>query len=140
MIVFFRWGWTYNKSHGEQIQATLGDAKTKFTSLQKKCMANREHALGSDHALRSVTDQPGFEHFHVYGTPGRLGENEERFTVDIDDIPGECLPHSDGMVKRSCIGNMKTGETCLEVCWGEDMPSIWKWSDQGNDAWPHMLK
>ena len=43
------------------------------------------------------------------------------------------------MTKRLCIENTKTGVTRLAVLWGSLMPSVWKWSDQGSDAWQFKL-
>ena len=43
-------------------------------------------------------------------------------------------------MKRSAIENLVSKETRLEVLWGRPMPSYWKWTDQGGDAWGPTIK
>ena len=49
-----------------------GEVKPRFASLQAKYMASRTHALGSDHALRSISDVGSLRHFQVEALPGVL--------------------------------------------------------------------
>ena len=41
---------------------------------------------------------------------------------------------------RSAVINIKTGETRLEVDWGDSRPSLWKCVDCGGDQWGSNLK
>lgn len=114
----------------------------KLASLKQQYMASREHMVCSDHALRSITTAAGLNHFLVGHLPSVLGENEERFDVDLCDLPAAAAAFSkdQGFRKRLAIENTTTGETRLAVHWGKKMPSYWKWTDQGSDAWVPTIK
>ena len=121
---------------GEKLPA--GSDRPKLGPLTRKYMANREHAVALDAALRSVTDTKGVVHFK--STVGPLTASEFRYDMPFDDLPPDVKANSIGMKKRSCIFNITTEEPRLEVEWGSNLPSMWACSDMGSDTWQHRLK
>lgn len=115
------------------------DARPKHGSLTIKYMANREHAVANDAALRSITPIGGIIHFQQEQFVGALPKGCERYVIDFKDLPDDVKKDSRGLKGRSCIIDPE-GKTWLEVPWGTVMPSYWRCSDMGSDTWPHALK
>ena len=115
------------------------DARPKHGSLTIKYMANREHAVANDAALRSITPIGGIIHFQQEQFVGALPKGCERYVIDFKDLPDDVKKDSRGLKCRSCIIDPE-GKTWLEVPWGTVMPSYWRCSDMGSDTWPHALK
>ena len=117
-----------------------GADRPKLGTLQQKYLANREHAIASDAALQSATSGRGYIQFLGAQAVGRLGEDEEHYQIQFDDLPDHIQEKSKSMKFRSAVINIKTGETRLEVAWGDSRPSLWKCVDGGGDQWGSDLK
>ena len=70
-------------------------------TLAAKYQASREHALASDRALASVTGTDGDIHFKVDRFAGKLLPHEERFTIEIEELPKPVVENSKGMKKNA---------------------------------------
>ena len=108
-----------------------GADRPRLGTLATKYMANREHALASDQALRSVTPISGVAHFRADRLAGRLVPSEERCDIPYEELPADVQAVSKDCFKRSCFHVIVTCETFLEVAWGLRSPAfggvrIWK--------------
>ena len=114
--------------------------RPRMGPLTCQYLANREHMVAQDQAIRSVTSCSGLKHFQAERLAGRLSEGEVRYKVPFSELPPEVQAVSVGMAFRYCIYDAESDNTCLEVPWGSPMPSIWSCVDGGADQWQQKLK
>ena len=117
-----------------------GSERPRLGSLQQRYMSNREHCIAADAAISSVTRADGWNHFQADRRPGRIGDNEVVYSVNIGDVPEELRESCRGMVRRACVMNTETRDTYLQIDWSSPLPSIWACTDGGADTWQHRLK
>ncbi len=94
---------------------TAESRNAKKATWAKRGVSNYDSLLSMDHTLY-VSTGLSFDCFLPERPVKALGENEERYFVNAEDLPSH-LAIARGFFTRSCVRNRATGERRLEVAW-----------------------
>jgi hypothetical protein len=102
-------------------------------SLLKPLLSNKDHIRAEDVMFTRINER-GLTAFVPAQKVGALAITEKRFYVKVSDMPLEMVAASAGREVRSCIVDLTTKTTRLEVLWTEKRPSLFTVTDCGGQA------
>ena len=119
------------------------EAKHDQGARNRKLIPNAVHVRALDHALGAGVGH-ALAHFQCTTPVQALAATDERFFVAPETVPGYTLADRAGVpdtavYRRSCVQDMRTKATRLEVPDLQSQACLWQVPDQGPVGWSALF-